>query len=88
MGNGIEILPWVQQNNRQKDCEEYWVNGVRHRDPSEGPAITRWYDCGQKYYEEYLENGRYHRDPSEGPAYTVWRTNGQKSFEKCWVNGS
>jgi len=43
--------------NGQKSCEEYLVNERRHRNPSEGPAVTVWYN-GRKDCEEYWKHGK------------------------------
>jgi len=50
-----------------------------------GPAVTGWYDNGQKDWEEHRVNGELHR--TGGPAYTGWYSNGQKHCEGHWVNG-
>jgi hypothetical protein len=57
--------------------EEYWFNGVLHRDPKTGPACI-WAN-GTK---EYWLNGKLHRNPKDGPA-CIW-ADGRKEY---WFNG-
>lgn len=39
----------------KKVNEEYWVNGIRHRE--DGPAYRSWFKSGQRLSEEYWING-------------------------------
>lgn len=60
--------PAVQHNDgvAAGGSEEYWVNGLMHRDG--GPASVWDGGVGNGGGEEWYQNDRLHRDPAAGPA--------------------
>jgi antitoxin component YwqK of YwqJK toxin-antitoxin module len=68
-------------NGRIRRIEYRNSNVQVHR--TDGPAITYWYENGQKCSECFYVNGQVHR--TDGPALTRWYENGQKALEEFWV---
>ena len=60
----------------------YLLNNRHHR--LDGPAFTKWYKNGLKWYEEYYVNSRPHR--IDGPGYTKWYENGLKCIEIYYID--
>ena len=54
-----------------------------HRE--DGPAITQYYENGNKKYDKYFIEGKLHRE--DGPAITQYYENGNKKYDKYFIEG-
>ena len=65
-------------------CEEYWVNGKKHR--LDGPAVVYYYENGNIHCEQYWVNDKYHR--LDSPAHIAYRETGEIFYEEYWIEGN
>lgn len=64
---------------------EYWLAGVVHRDPAEGPAILHKASDGTTINTIYLRHGKMHRE--DGPASIIFGTDERPVAEYWYCNG-
>ena len=77
----------IYYDSGQLASREYFLNGVSHREPSEGPAYECWYENGQHTYKQYFTHGQLHRDPKDGPAVECWFRNGNINYREFRIHG-
>ena len=73
----------IYHDNGNIKIIEYRLKGKKHRE--DGPAVTGWYEDGEKYCELYFINDKYHRE--DGPAFQYWHENGTQATELYLING-
>ncbi|NMW64450.1 hypothetical protein HHJ78_02625 [Mobiluncus mulieris] len=69
----------------QKRYEEWWQDGVFHRDGGK-PARIGYYPDGQVKCEEWWQDGRRHRDDGK-PARIEYHPDGQVKREEWYQDG-
>ena len=72
-------------DNGNKEFEEYFLNGKRHRE-NDLPDYQSWYYNGDKCCVIYHINGKEHRENGL-PAFQSWYENGNKKYEEYYING-
>lgn len=68
----------------------YYCEGLRHRDPNDGPAEEWWHDndnSEQLYQRGFYWKGLLHRDPTDGPALEEWFDDGKLRKKAYVYNG-
>ena len=63
--------------------ESWYTDGERNR--IDGPAVTYWYENGNKEFESWYTDGK--RNRIDGPAETRWYENGNKQSEYWYIDG-
>ena len=73
----------IEYSKGIKRKEEWYVNGVRHREGQ--PAVILYLESGMKYKEKWYLRGAMHRE--DGPALIEYDVSGRKIREDWYKNG-
>lgn len=79
--------PAFHRKGRFGECQEYWVDGKRHRPHEQGPAVINSdIEGGDILHREFHENGTLHRPSHVGPAI-IQTLGGHPVIEAYLENG-